>query len=196
VRVALLLTAVIGTFTFNFQVVLLPLVREEFSGGASTFATLLAILGAGSLVGALGVAHYGKASMRVTIATTIALGIGMTAATFAPSLLAEMIVLPVVGLSSMVMLAMSTAVCQEETAPEYRGRVMALFGVAFLGSTPIGAPIVGWVSEALGPRAGLAIGAIAALGAGLVALVASRRERDVPLDEDVPVAADPAVVLR
>jgi MFS family permease len=108
-----------------------------------------------------------------------------------------MAVLPLVGLTSMVMLAMATAVCQEETAAEYRGRVMALFGVAFLGSTPIGGPIVGWVSETLGPRAGLGIGAIAALIAGVAAFIAYHRgDEVVPVDAaEVALAADPAVAV-
>jgi MFS family permease len=89
------------------------------------------------------------------------------------------------------MVAMSTAVCQEETAPEYRGRVMALFGMAFLGSTPIGAPIVGWVSDALGARAGLWIGAITALGAGLAAF--HRRDRVDVKRASTPVPTEPLV---
>lgn len=197
VRVALLLTAVIGTFTFNYQVVLPLLVKHEFGGGADTFGTLLAVLGAGSFVGALAVAHHGRASIRIMIATTIALGVAMTAATFAPTLGTEIAVLPLVGLTSMLMLAMATAVCQEETAPEYRGRVMALFGVAFLGSTPIGGPIVGWVSESFGPRAGLGIGAVAALAAGVAAFVVARRGDEVaPVEaSEVALAADPAVAV-
>jgi predicted MFS family arabinose efflux permease len=197
VRTALLLTAVVGTFTFNYQVVLPLLVRREFGGGAGTFGVLLAVLGAGSLVGALVVAHHGRASMRITIGTTIVLGIAMTAATFAPSLATEIAVLPIVGLTSMVMLAMATAVCQEETAPEFRGRVMALFGVAFLGSTPIGGPIVGWVSESFGPRAGLGIGAVAALVAGLGTYFAYRRDNDVvPVDASkIALAADASAAV-
>jgi predicted MFS family arabinose efflux permease len=69
---------------------------------------------------------------------------------------------------------------QTETAPEMRGRVMALFSVAFLGRTPIGGPIVGWVSEQLGPRAGLWLGAIATLAVTTVAIAAVRRHRAVP----------------
>jgi MFS family permease len=97
----------------------------------------------------------------------------------------------------MVMLAMATAVCQEETAPEYRGRVMALFGVAFLGSTPIGGPIVGWVSETLGPRVGLGMGASAALLAGVVAFVAHHRDDEIVAVDasEVALAADPAVAV-
>jgi MFS family permease len=197
VRAVLVLTAVVGTFTFNYQVVLPLLVREELGGGASTFGTLLAAIGVGSLLGALGVAHYGRASMRITIATTVALGIAMTVAALAPTLATEIAVMPFVGLSSMVMLAMATAVCQEETAPEYRGRVMALFGVAFLGSTPIGGPIVGWVSETLGPRVGLGMGASAALLAGVVAFVAHHRDDEIVAVDasEVALAADPAVAV-
>ncbi len=175
VRAALLLTAVVGTFTFNYQVVLPLLARREFDGGADTFGVLLAVMGAGSLAGALFVAHNGRASMRITIRTTIMLGISTAAAALAPSLATEIAVLPVVGFTSIVMISMATAVCQEETDPAFRGRVMALFGVAFLGSTPIGGPIVGWVSQTLGARAGLGVGAIAAIGAGVVTHFAYRR---------------------
>ena len=174
VRTALLLTAVIGMFTFNYQVVLLPLVRHEFHRGAAWVGTLLALMALGSLVGALWVAHHSRASSRVMVMATAAIGVTMAAAAAAPSLPLLMVVLPPVGFTTMVMVAMSTAVCQEETAPEYRGRVMALFGMAFLGSTPIGAPIVGWIADAFGARAGLALGAITALGAGVAAF--SRRD--------------------
>ena len=197
VRVALMLTAIIGTFTFNYQVVIPLLVRRELGGGPEMFGMLLAVLASGSFIGALAVAHYGKASLRITLLTTLVLGAAMTAAALAPTLGTEIAVLPFVGVSSMVMLAMATAVCQEATAPEFRGRVMALFGVAFLGSTAIGSPIVGAVSEALGPRAGLGVGAVAAVAAGLVAFVMARRPHDeVAVDvDDVAVAEDPAIAL-
>jgi predicted MFS family arabinose efflux permease len=170
-----LLTAVIGMFTFNYQVVLPPLAKHEFHQGPALVGTLLACLAVGSLVGALWVAHHSKASSRVMITATMAIGVTMIAATFAPSVLILMLLLPGVGFTSMVMVAMATAVCQEETAPELRGRVMALFGIAFLGSTPIGAPIVGWVSDTLGPRAGLGVGAVTALLAGLAVFVSRDR---------------------
>jgi MFS family permease len=171
VRLALVVTAIIGTLAFNYQVVLPLMATEEFGGDAATFGIMMALLGAGSLVGALWVAHFGRASTRIMLRATLALGITMTAATLAPGLVTELLVLPTVGLTSMILLSMATAVCNEETAPEMRGRVMALLSIAFLGSTPIGGPLVGWVSEALGPRAGLGIGAIAALATGIVALV-------------------------
>ena len=98
------------------------------------------------------------------------------------------LILPFVGVTSMVLLCMATAICNEETAPEYRGRVMALFSVAFLGSTPIGGPLIGWISEAMGPRVGLAVGAAASLGTAAWAY-GQRRHR-----EPVDVVADPTAV--
>ena len=176
VRLALLVTAVIGTLAFNYQVVLPLMAEQEFGGDAATFGTMMALLGAGSLAGALWVAHFGRASTRIMLRAAFALGGTMAAAALAPNIVTELIVLPMVGVTSMVLLSMATAVCNEETAPELRGRVMALFSIAFLGSTPIGAPFVGWVSEVLGPRVGLGIGAVAALGTAALALTWHRRE--------------------
>jgi MFS family permease len=177
VRMALLVTAIIGTLAFNYQVVLPLMATEEFGGDAGTFGTMMAVLGAGSLVGALWTAHFGRASERVMLLAVLSLGVTTMAASLAPSLPLEIVVLPMVGLSSMVVLSMATAVCNEATAPEFRGRVMALFAIAFLGSTPIGGPLIGWVSQAIGPRAGLAIGGVAALVTAAVALTARHHER-------------------
>jgi MFS family permease len=174
VRLALVITSIVGLFAFNYQVVMPSFARDEFGGNAATFGIMMAMLGLGSLAGALWIAHFGRASTRILVRATIALGITMTAATIAPTLAVELLVLPLVGASSMVILSMATAICNEETAPEFRGRVMALIGIAFLGSTPIGGPIVGWISETMGPRAGLAIGAAAALATGIVASLARR----------------------
>jgi len=190
VRLALLVTAIIGTLAFNFQVVLPLMAHEEFGGDAATFGTMMALVGAGSLVGALWVAHFGRASSRVMLHATAALGVAMAAAALAPTLAVELAVLPLVGVTSMVLLSMATAVCNEETTPALRGRVMALFSIAFLGSTPIGAPLVGWISEAIGPRAGIGIGALAALTTAAIALAARTRGA-----AEEPVAIDPRDVV-
>lgn len=174
VRLALLMTAVVATLAFNFQVVLPLLARRELGGDAETFGTLMALLGAGSLAGALWVSHYGRASTRVMTTASFALTASMAAAALAPTLAVEMAVLPVVGLTSMILIAMATAICNEQTAPELRGRVMALFGIAFLGSTPIGGPLIGWIAQTAGPREALWVGALAALTAGAVAVAATR----------------------
>ncbi|HEY8218336.1 MAG TPA: MFS transporter [Acidimicrobiia bacterium] len=191
VRLALVVTAVIGTLAFNFQVVMPLMARDVLGGDAATFGTMMALLGAGSLAGALWVAHFSRASTRVMLRATLALGVAMTAAALAPSLATELLVLPVVGVTSMVLLSMATAICNAETAPELRGRVMALFSIAFLGSTPIGGPFVGWVSETVGPRAGLGIGALAALATAAVAFSWRRRTSVRVVDvepEDIALA--------
>ncbi|MCJ7673454.1 MAG: MFS transporter [Acidimicrobiia bacterium] len=175
VRRALVVTGIVSLLAFNYQVVMPSLARVEFGGDAATFGTMMAMLGLGSLVGALWMAHFGRASTRILIGATIALGLAMTAAALAPTLAIELAVLPLVGVSSMVLLSMATAICNEETAPELRGRVMALMGIAFLGSTPIGGPFIGWVSQTVGPRAGLAIGAATALVTGITAAVLRNR---------------------
>jgi MFS family permease len=197
VRTSLLLTAFVATFAFNYQVVMPIIAKREFDGNASTYGTLMAVIGIGSLVGALWSAHFGRASLRITILSTIALGFSTTAAALVPSLQLEYLVLPFVGLTSMALVTMATAVCNAETAPEFRGRVMALFAIAFLGSTPIGGPISGVVMEAFGPRAGLALGAIAAFVGGFVALTYQRRhmEVEVPIEGiDVALAPHAAAV--
>jgi MFS family permease len=175
VRLALLVTSIVSLLAFNYQVVMPSLARETFGGDAATFATMMAMLGVGSLVGALWMAHFGRSSERILLGATMALGITMAVATVAPTLTLELAVLPLVGAASMVLLSMVTAICNEETAPEFRGRVMALVGIAFLGSTPIGGPIVGWIAQSIGPRAGLAVGALAALTTAAVAYGARRR---------------------
>ena len=190
VRLALLVVAIIGTLAFNYQVVLPLMAEDAFGGDAGTFGTMMAALGAGSLVGALWTAHFGRASERVMLFAVLGLGVTTLAATLAPNLPLEFAVLPMVGLASMVVISMATAVCNEETAPEFRGRVMALFAIAFLGSTPIGGPFIGWVSEAIGPRAGLGIGAVAALATA--ALVALARHRARSADDERVVAVDAA----
>lgn len=189
VRMALLVIAIIGTLAFNYPVVLPLMAKVEFGGDAGTFGVMMAVLGAGSLAGALWTAHFGRASERVMLLAVLSLGIATLAATLAPSLPLEITVLPFVGLGSMVVISMATAVCNEETAPEFRGRVMALFAIAFLGSTPIGGPFVGWVSEVIGPRAGLGVGALAALVTAAVALTVTAR------DDERPVAVDAAADL-
>jgi MFS family permease len=190
VRLALLVVATIGTLAFNYPVVLPLMAEDAFGGDAGTFGTMMAVLGAGSLVGALWTAHYGRASERIMLAAVLGLGVTTRVAAVAPSLPVEIAVLPMVGIASMVIISMATAVCNEETAPEFRGRVMALFAIAFLGSTPIGGPFVGWISEVIGPRAGLGIGAFAALATAT--LVALARHRSHSPDDEHVVAVDAA----
>ena len=99
----------------------------------------------------------------------------MVLAAMAPTLGLEYLVLVPMGAAGVGFIAMANGVLQTECDPAMRGRVMALFSVAFLGSTPIGGPIVGWVSQVLGPRAGLALGGIASVVAATAAVALWRQ---------------------
>jgi len=179
-RVPLLLTAVIGTLAFNFQVVLPLLAKQTFGGAAETFGALYACMSVGSVIGALVSAHEARATQRFVLGSTLVFGIALLAAAFAPTLGVEMLVLVPVGAAGVAFTAMANGVLQTESAPEMRGRVAALFTVAFLGSTPIGGPIIGWVSQLLGPRAGLWVGGVATLAVTTAAIAGIRRHRHQP----------------
>ncbi|MFL6242172.1 MAG: MFS transporter [Acidimicrobiia bacterium] len=179
-RLVLVLTAVIGTLAFNFQVVLPLLAKETFSGGAETLGVLYAFMSIGSVIGALVSAHEAQATRRFVLGAALAFGVALVLAAFAPTLGLELLVLVPVGAAGIAFTAMSNGVLQTECAPEMRGRVAALFTVAFLGSTPIGGPIIGWVSQQLGPRAGLWVGGVATLAVTVAAIAGIRRHREVP----------------
>jgi MFS family permease len=178
-RLVLVLTAVIGTLAFNFQVVLPLLAKQTFSGGADTLGVLYASMSIGSVVGALVSAHEARATRRFVLGAALAFGAALVAAALAPTFGLELLVLVPVGAAGIAFTAMANGVLQTETAPEMRGRVAALFTVAFLGSTPIGGPIIGLVSQQLGPRAGLWVGGVATLAVTVAAIAAIRRHREV-----------------
>jgi MFS family permease len=178
-RLVLVLTAVIGTLAFNFQVVLPLLAKQTFSGGADTLGVLYASMSIGSVIGALVSAHEARATRRFVLGAALAFGAALVGAALAPTFALELLVLVPVGAAGIAFTAMANGVLQTETAPEMRGRVAALFTVAFLGSTPIGGPIIGWVSQQLGPRAGLWVGGIATVAVTVAAVAAIRRHREV-----------------
>ena len=178
-RLVLVLTAVIGTLAFNFQVVLPLLAKQTFSGGADTLGVLYASMSIGSVIGGLVSAHEARATRRFVLGAALAFGAALVAAALAPTFALELLVLVPVGAAGIAFTAMANGVLQTETAPEMRGRVAALFTVAFLGSTPIGGPIIGWVSQQLSPRAGLWVGAVATLAVTVVAIAGIRRHRQV-----------------
>ncbi len=165
----LLLMGIVGTLGLNFQVILPLLARLTFDGGASSYAVLVSSMGIGSVIGALVTGARGKTGMGIIAASALAFGGLAMAAAVMPSLAAEMPVLALLGASSVTFAAAINSTIQLAASPEMRGRVMALYSVVFLGSTPIGGPLVGFISESADPRLALALasfsGLIAAVGA-------------------------------
>ena len=167
--IPLLMMAIIGTLSYEFQVIL-PLVAERtFDGGAGTFSTMTAAMGVGAVVGGLATAgRVGAPDDAALIRAAALFGAVILLAAVAPFLWLEVVVLVFVGAASINVLATGNTTLQLRSAPELRGRVMALWAVAFLGTTPVGGPIIGYIGEHAGPRVGLAVGGSAALVASLL----------------------------
>ena len=173
--VPLLMMALVGCLAYEFQVVL-PIVAEEtFHGDARTYGFMTASMGVGAIVGGLYVAARGRTGVRSMVNTSAAFGVVILGAALAPSLALEFVALALVGAVSIGFLSKGNSTLQLAAAPNMRGRVMALWSVAFLGSTPIGGPIAGWVSETFGGRAGLGLGAAACVLAALLGWLILRR---------------------
>ncbi len=159
----LLLMAVAGAFAYEYQVVLPVLARFGFDGDAQTFATMTSAMGIGAVAGGLYTASR-RNRPAITLAKTAAIfGVAQVLTSMAPSLLTVMIGLVVLGATSISFLALGNSTVQLGAEPGMRGRVMGLWAVAFLGTTPIGAPVAGWIAEWLGPRWALGLGGLAVL---------------------------------
>jgi predicted MFS family arabinose efflux permease len=167
-RVPLVVMAVVGTLSFNFQVILPLMARFAFGGGAATYAALTTAMAVGAVGGALAVGARRRIKPALLAAAALAFGGFSLAAAGAPTLATELVVLAGVGAASVTFSAGMNSSLQLAAAPEMRGRVMALYSVVFLGSTPIGAPITGWLAGAMGPRGPLVLAGIAALAGGVV----------------------------
>lgn len=180
-RSTLFLVGVVGTLTFNFMVILPLLAKQTFHGGAGTYGLLSAVIGFGSLVGALFVAARSRASTALLLGSCLLCGVACLGAAIAPTLVTELPALIVAGGASIVFVATANTTIQLTAAPEMRGRVMALYVLLFLGTTPIGGPLVGWICRAAGARAGLLVAAGAALFAGTFGVTSAVRNGTVQL---------------
>jgi MFS family permease len=164
----LLMMALVGTFTFEFEVSLPLLAETTFHGTAATYSWLIGALGAGAVLGGL----YGARSARIGVARLVRAAIGYAIAVglvaVAPTLATAIAACVLVGVASVMFLTTGNATIQLASDPEYRGRVTALWSMALVGSTPIGSPIIGALSDVAGPRYALGLGAAACLAAAVL----------------------------
>ncbi len=167
--------ALVGTLSFNFQVLLPLLASQTWHGTATTYALLTAAMAVGSVAGALAAGARGRVSPRILVGAAIGFGALELLAAAAPSLPLQVLALVPLGAMTVTFSAGINSTMQLAVTPAMRGRVMALYSMVFLGSTPIGAPLVGWLAEVAGPRAGMALGACAALTAAALASLAYAR---------------------
>ncbi|MFC7451251.1 MFS transporter [Rhodococcus daqingensis] len=190
--VPLLMMALVGCLAYEFQVVLPVLARDTFGGDASVYGFMTAAMGFGAVVGGLFVAARGKTGIPALVGAATLFGVLIAAAALAPTLWLELVILVLVGAASVGFLSIGNSTLQLEAEPGMRGRVMALWSVAFLGSTPIGGPIAGAVAEQFGGRVALAMGAAACLvAAAAAALVVRRPARTAGAGDEADEAGQP-----
>lgn len=181
-RTILVMMAVIGTLQYNFQVILPVLAKETFGGDAATFGFLGAALGVGMFTGSMTNAAFGRSNRTVLLGAGLALGTMSIVVAAAPSVtVAALLMLPL-GAASMAFLATINSTLQLNSSDAMRGRVMAMYFVLFLGSTPIGAPIIGWLAATFGPRVALAFGGTATLMALVYGYLKLPHEQNEPVE--------------
>ena len=167
---------VVGTFAFNYSVSLLKIADVRY-GSETLFGILLASTGLGSMIGSLLTAARPRVTTRWFFGNGLLLGVSGLCLAWAPTAWAAVLLGIPVGMGGAAFIAGQNAISQQESPPDMRGRILALGAVAFLGSTPIGAPITGWVADHIDAEWSLAYGSVIALVAVAVGYVLRRRQQ-------------------
>jgi MFS family permease len=176
-RNTLLMMLIIGTLTYEFTISL-PIVADNiFHAGANGFATLTAALGLGSVAGGLLTAGRKKTAPHDLIIAAALFGLAVILASLSGSFMIMIILMVLVGIFSVNFNILGNVMLQLKSEPQMRGRVMSLWSVAFLGTTPIGGPVIGWIGENIGARESLAVGGYAAVLAAVLGLLLLRKDR-------------------
>ncbi|MET9371596.1 MFS transporter [Streptomyces griseoflavus] len=171
----IVLVGFIGTFAFNFPVYLSAFADDVFDGGAGVYSMFNTLMAVGSVSGALLAARRGTARLRLLIVAAIAFGALEILAAASPQLWMFALIMVPLGLFSMTVNVTTNTSLQMATDPVMRGRVMALYMMVFLGGAPVGAPIVGWITDTYGARVGFAAGgAVAVAAASVIGLILAR----------------------
>jgi MFS family permease len=177
IAVPLLMMALVGMLAYEFQVTLPVFADNVFHGNSVAYGGMTAAMGLGAVCGGLVTAAHGKTGMRALIRASFVFGVVLAFAAVSPVLAVAFVGLALVGYASVSFLAMANSTLQLQTDPQMRGRVMALWAVAFMGSTPLGGPVIGWLTSMFGARTGLGVGAGSCILAGLMGMFAIRHLR-------------------
>ncbi len=161
----------LGSFGMNFPVTSALMATDEFGRGASEFGLLGSIVAIGSLVGALLAARRESPRLRFIVGAALVFAAVQVLSAVMPTYVTYAAVLPLVGLTVLTAITTANALIQMSTTPAMRGRVASLYLMVFLGSVPLGAPVIGWLAEAFGARWALvASGVVVGLGVSASAL--------------------------
>ncbi|UNK45370.1 MFS transporter [Arthrobacter sulfonylureivorans] len=175
---------IIGTFGLNFSVFVASMARTEFGGHAGDFGVLSSVMAAGSVTGSLLSARRDRPRLRYVFGASAAFGVACTAAALAPTVWLFGLALVPVGAAAITIMTSANAYVQTTTDPMMRGRVMSLYMAILMGGTPIGAPLVGLVSNSFGPRWGLGVAALSGVAAAAVGILWAWRAHHMRLRFD------------
>jgi MFS family permease len=175
---------VFGTFGLNFPIFISTMSVTVFHGGAGQYGLLTSTLAIGTVAGALLSARREKPDFVFLLAGSAMFGVGMALAAIMPNHWLFGVALIIVGISALTLTSSSNSLMQLSTEPAMRGRVMAIRIAIILGGTPIGAPIVGWVTDRFGPRWAVGVGAAAGFAAAVIAIVYLVKYRHLRLQVD------------
>ena len=187
----ILLAGLVSMFVLNFQMTIAVMATEQFAVGAQTYGILASVMAVGSLAGALLAARRGRTSLRIVTFSALGLAGGSVIAGLSPNAWWFGASLVVCGIAALSMMTGANAYLQTHSGSKHRSRVMALYLAIFFGTTPIGAPLAGWLADFAGPRASLVVpGILAAIATGALVIWFRHRSRtEAHNPETTPVDA-------
>jgi MFS family permease len=194
----LVMLTVTGMLAYEFPVTLPLVARGAFHGGAGTYGAMAALMAVGAVVGGLSIAGRGNRQRSGLLGVAgIGWGVAILAAALAPDLIGELVALPFVGYGAIAFNSLSKTAMQLSSVPAMRGRVMALWSMAWGGTTVVGGPLVGWVGQEFGSRWSLVVGGVPCVVLGLLMMPALRRmDRDAEGGAEAPPVAGAAGTAR
>jgi MFS family permease len=169
-RVVFVTVFLIGAFGMNFPI-FASTMALEFGAGADGYGVLSSVLAIGSLIGALLAARRDRARVRVVILAAGGFGIAAFVSSAMPTYASYAVTLTFTGFMIVTLLTTANGYVQITTEPALRGRVLALYMAVIMGSTPVGAPIAGWVADTFGPRAAIMLGGTAGFVACAIGVI-------------------------
>lgn len=183
-RSTLLMMLIIGTFTYEFPVIMPLFATVSLHGNATTYSAISAAMGLGAVFGGLYTAGKRSVEQKQLVIVAILFGLAMIFISVTPNLTAALLFTVIMGTMSIVFIALGNTTLQLTSRPEMRGRVMSLWSIAFQGTTPIGGPIIGAIADHANPRVGILVGGEAALVAAIVGTLAVRKAKRAAANTD------------
>ena len=180
----LVMMALVGLLAFNFAVILPVLAKKSFHGSGGTYGLMTTMLSVGSIAGSLGVGLVRHPRRQFLVLTALAFGVSLALTAAAPNVLLACVALVVTGATAFSFVTLASTTLQLHSSTAYRGRIMALWVFVYIGTTPVGSVLTGWITEVGGPRVALLVGSGSCLlAAGIAARVHTPPDPDAALTD-------------